>query len=294
MGMLLSGDFKGCVSAATDALEITNVLDNTFVEEVLLLTLSQAENALGYLDEAYSHAQKAIELAEMSHHNDAMIHGNSILGDIFMRLQNYSKASQHYQLAKMRHGFSRVTQHGLENEIMLAYLLAWSGQPEQATVLLDQPLKISKETGMQQIHAKALMISAVTDIVMQSFTAAESKYQAVEEIINQNGLSDERLWCWVGQSRLMISRHQFREAENRLTQLIKESHKMNTVWTTLYGVQLATQLQKAQGNKEGNPTFIDEAFNALMSTLESHTQSDALRHDFQLAQKSWIEGHHYP
>ncbi len=293
VGLLYSADFKGCISAARDALEITNVLANTFVEEVLLLTMSRAEIFLGYLDESYDHAQRAIELAEKSHHIDAVINGNSILGDIFFRLQNFSKASQYYQLAKMRRGVSRITQHGLENDILLAYLLAWTGQPAQARTVLELPLQISYETGMQQLYAQALMISGVVDVVSQLFDEAGEKFITAEEICLKNNLREDLLWCWVALSRLSISRHQFTKAEDLLKRLISESQTTGSIWTLLYGIQLDGQLRKVQGNEKGNG-FTDEPFGSLMSILEAHTHSDVLRHDFQLAQKAWIEGHHYP
>jgi DNA-binding SARP family transcriptional activator/tetratricopeptide (TPR) repeat protein len=293
MGSLLSADFNESISAAKDALEITNVLDNTFVEEVLLLTLSRAEIFLGYLDESYDHAQRAIELAEKSHHIDAVINGNSILGDIYFRLQNFSKASQHYQLARMRQGVTRLSQHGLENDVLFAYLLAWTGQTAQAKALLELPLKISNETGMQQLFAQSLLVSGVVDVVSNSFDNAGEKFKTAEEISLENNLREDLLWCWVAQSRLLISKHQLTEAESLLKRIIIESQKIGSVWTLLYSVQLDVQLQKVQDD-EKERAFIEEAFHSMMSILEAHTHSDALQHDFLLAQKSWSEGHHYP
>ena len=291
--LLYKADFKGCISAAMDALEIINVLDNTFVEEVLLLTISRAELSIGYLGESYQHADKAIELAEKSHHIDAIICGNSILGDIFFRLQNYSKASQHYQLAKMRHGISRITQHGLENEVLLAYSLAWSGQTDQARSILALPLKVAKEKGMQQLYALSSLISGVVDVITQSFEDAEQKFKMAEDICLKNNLKETLLWAWVARSRLLISRHQFSDAEKLLKKLITESREVGSVWTMLYGVQLNAQAQKFLNNG-ARKDYQEEAFNSLMTTLENHTRSETLRRDFQLAQKSWLEGHHYP
>lgn len=285
-GTLIRGDFGACLEAASNALEIAGGLENPFIEEMLLLTRSKAELALGYLDESYQHAQKALRLGEASRHQNVSVAANSILGDIHFRIEQFTKANHYFRYAKYREGVKNVSHHGLENDIHLAYFLAQSGQIREAKTVLEKPLEFAKQCGMEQLHAQALLISSVCDQNEPDGAVAKKKFQQAEAIFQKNGLDVDLLWLKAARSRSLILHHKFDQSRVILSDLLTDKQSPQSVWITLEALDLSAQLDKATEDCT-QQTERQTLFEALVTTLTQHVRSEPLRLAVKSAISSW-------
>lgn len=290
---LIAGNYEVCERFIDRGLEITHAIENTFVEEILLTIRARVEVNQGYLDEAYVHATHVLKMGEESNHTHTIVSANCLLGDIFFILQNYSRAMKYYRVAQIREGFEKTSIHGIENSIHLARLLSWLGPLTETKEILDHTLEITKKYGMQRLHAQSLLNSGLCDLLQGNLDLSENKFSQASTIITENGLVYEKVWLKIGFLRLALTRHQFDLAEETLNELLAESTSINTVFLTLYGLELSAQIQK----KGGNATFSDgyrTKLEKLVQKIDANTQSDALREDFLNAKRLWLEGHRFP
>jgi len=290
---LTAGNYDICERFIDRGLEITHAIENTFVEEILLTIRARVEVIQGYLDEAYIHASEVLKMGEENNHTHTIVSANCILGDIFFNLQNYSRAMKYYRVAQIREGFSKNSIHGIENDIHLARLLSWLGPLTETKEILDKTLKVTKKSGMNQLYAQSLLNSGLCDLIDGELIRAENKFSHAFAIITENGLRYEAVWCKIGYLRLALSRHEFESAKQILDELLEESTQINSIFLTLYGLELSVQLQK---NGEDS-VFLDEyraKLDEVVQRIDLHTQSDALRGDFLNAKRLWQEGHRFP
>lgn len=92
----INGEVEKCVHYAQVGLRVTRLLENIFIEELLLIILSKAEILQGHLDQAFQHANSALALGESNRKTQTTIAANTLLGDIYAVLQNDSVAMRHY------------------------------------------------------------------------------------------------------------------------------------------------------------------------------------------------------
>jgi tetratricopeptide (TPR) repeat protein len=289
---LISANYKTCEHYVGLGFEITHALDNAFVNEMLLMILAQAEVIQGHLDEAYIHSIELLQLGEQYNRTHVIIAANSLLGDIFNLLQNYSKALQYYRLAQVRAGITNQTIQRFGNDLQLARLLSLMGQQEEAQEIIQTKLVAARKAGMMQIYSLALSISGFCEILTHDFDEGLGDLQESAEVAVHNGLPYELVWSKVGRCRIALSKRQFDLAEEYIHDVMEESQRLNTAWQKLHGLQLCSQLHHATQR----PTLqkYRDMFETLMEELETHTQSDPLRKDFLNAKRLWEEGHHYP
>ena len=98
---LIAADFKACQAFAVQGLEIAQNLENSFITQIMLTTLSKAEIIQGYLDQAFAHANQALKIGEVENHTHSIIAANRVIGDIYRHLQDYNLALQHYRVAQL-------------------------------------------------------------------------------------------------------------------------------------------------------------------------------------------------
>jgi len=289
---LLSSNYHQVEDFTSKGLKISQALENNFIYENLTLILGEAEVIQGNLDQAYDHINQALNSAEKSRNTHTVVGANSLLGDIYCMLQSYSKALQHYRVSQIRAGFANNSMQRLKNDVHLARLLGLMGHPSEAREILTYALDVTEQTGMKQLHTKALMISGFCSTIEGNFTLAEDHLGKAERIAELNGLKYEWLWVKTGQSRIALSKHQFELAANLINIILDESQEINSVWHQLHGLQLCAEIHKA--TQQPKLLEYQAMFKTLIKKIEAHTQSDPLRQDFINARRYWEEGHHYP
>jgi len=289
---LISAKYKTCEHFVNLGFEITHALDNAFVNESLLMILARIEIIQGHLDEAYIHSTELLRLGEQSNRTHVIVGANSLLGDIFNILQNYSKALQFYRLAQVRAGTSNQSIQRIGNDLQLARLLSLMGQQEEAQEIIQKIHTVTRKAGMMQLYSLVLSVSGFYKIFVHDLDEALTAFQKSAEMAVQNGLQYEHVWTMIGRCRIALSKRQFDLAEEYINDVLEESQRLNTVWQKLHGLQLCSELHKATQR----PTLkkYRKMFTTLMEEFEAHTQSDPLKKDFLNAKRLWEEGHHYP
>ena len=291
-GYLIGAEYKDCEIYAAQGLEIARNLENTFVTQILLLTQSKAEVIQGYLDKALAHASEALTLGEAENHTHSIISANRVIGDIYRHLQNYSLALQHYRVAQLRGGHNKESYYSLDNDLALVSALAWMGQVSEARSLAAQAYEISQKREMGQLHTQAILKFALCDLIEGEFDSAEAYLSQAERQAVDLGLIYEQVWCHVGRGRIALSRHQFSQAEEEIKKILEISTQRNMAWMKLRGLHFCGQLHKA--TRDPALLHYQQAYEDLLTMLSEHTQSAALRGDFENAKKSWEMGHAYP
>jgi tetratricopeptide (TPR) repeat protein len=289
---LIAANYQESQWFSEEGLKIAQMLENPFVTQILLTTQSKGEAIQGFLDEAFAHATKALKLGEEQNYTHTIISANRVIGDIYRYLQNYSLALQYYRVAQLRGGYSNDTIYTLDNDLSLASALAWMGQVAEARSLVQHAFEVTREKGMTQLHAGALLKLALCDLIERNLSGAEANILQAERLALDNGLVYELVWCQVGYARIALSRKQFDVAQKAIERILKTSDQRNLVWMKLRGLNFCSQLHNA--TQEPSLLRYRSERQALLQFLSEHTQSDSLQNDFTTAKKYWEEGHTYP
>lgn len=290
---LISANYAKSQQYAREAIEMARALDNTFVEEILLVILSKAELTQGFLDRAYEHSQQALNLADQNNSTHTIVSANCLLGDIFSFLQNNNQALKHYRVAQVRAGFSFDFYSAIENNIRLARLLIRSDQLTEAKQILHKAIDVTQQKGMGQFNIHALLVKSTCDLVEKDIVSAEKHINRATQLADQKGLPYEKVWCKVAETRLALSRNQFDLAEELTIQIKNESLSRDMAWITLYTIGLCEQLQRG---KTLHPALADYQIVrlSLIDKLKKYSRSGPLRQDFHNTSKLWEEGQNYP
>ncbi len=289
---LIAANYEKCQIFAEKGLEITQIVDNAFVAQVLLGTQSKSELIQGYLDEAFEHASQALQLGEENRHAHTIITTNCILGDIYFSLQEYTLALQHYRVAQLRAGYANESIHQLENDLHLSRALAWMGQAAEAEDLAKNALAVTEKKGMLRLQTEALRAVGLCAMLMGRPEESEGHYLRSEGLAIENGLIYEALWSKVGRARLALSRRQFEAVKELVCEVIQRSQANKMAWLTLYSLQMCAHLHHATDD----PSLLKyrASFTELLAHLSEHTQSTPLRQYLESAQEFWERGHAYP
>jgi DNA-binding SARP family transcriptional activator len=289
----LSANYEDCARIAQKALVRTKLMENSFVREILLVTISKTEVLQGHLDDTYRFASEALNLGEKHNHLYPMIAANCVLGDIFCLLHNYTTAMKYYRVAQLREGLGGPSFFGLENNIHMAWLLVWMGHHSESYKLIKAALDVTERTGMMPLFVQALMVSGLCELINGNLVTAEYRFSRAEDIAKEKGLQYELAWCKLNQVRLAMSKSEFDLSESILTDVLESGLTGNLAFLTLNAFKLCAQLENARNKRTIFPTY-QETFTTLLNKLEEHTRSTPLKADFQNAKRYWLEGHQYP
>ena len=288
-----AGQLEDCIQFAQKGFEIVKKLENTFFEGVILTTLCKGEIVRGHLDEAYQHANRALKFAESNNKVQTLVAANTVLGDIFIILNNYPLALQYYRIAQVRQGFFFQSYHGLENNIHLARLLTWSGQLREARELLHPTLEITEQKGMAQLYLQALLIDGLCDLLEKKFHDAEKKFSSIINVADQKGLHQEALWGEFLMARMQIFKHQFEHAQQHLLALLDKTQSQKMILLSMFTMGLYSQLNQIHPLKT-SPEHLKKSFDAILEELKTHTQLPPLKQDFAKTLQYWQEQHPFP
>ena len=166
------------------------------------------------------------------------------------------------------------------------------GQLSEARSLATHAFEVSHKLGMTQIHAQALLRLALCDLIERNFAGAEEYILLAERESLENGLVYEQVWCCVGRARIALSKRDFEQAQAEIENILDISGQRNMAWMKLRGLHFYSQLH----NATGDPALLRYRpdLNDMLETLSEHTQSQALRPNFEKATSYWKEGHAYP
>jgi tetratricopeptide (TPR) repeat protein len=273
-------------------LKISQQIDNDFTTEVLITTQVECEVIQGHFDDAYQHAKAVLKICKKTNHTFTIINTNSLIGDIFCILQDYTSAIQYYRIAQVRAGYADSSIYKIRNDLHLARALCLLGQIREARELIENAKSMTSKDSIGQLYAKSLLISGLCDAIEGDLDSSEASHRAAMELAEQKGLKYELIWSKVGLARVALSKHQFESAERLIHQVLEESRTIHAVWPMLHGFQLCAQLHKAK--KDAPIVDYQALFQTLMSEMEENTQSDKLKQVFYQARQLWSEGHHYP
>ncbi len=289
---LLVANYEESTIFAIKGLEIARNLENTFVVKMLLITLSKAETSQGHMDEAFSHAIKALRMGEAENHTYTIVSANCVLGTIHRHLQNYNLALQHFRVAQLRGSYSNDSLYSIENDLELVRTITWMGRINEARDLATHAFEVTKRHQMMHLHTMALLTLGLCDILERKLVEAHAIILDAEQIALDNGLVYEQTWSKIGQARIALSRRQFDEAEETIKAILEVSDRHNMAWLKLRGLNFCFQLYNA--TQKCSLAFCRSEFDQLIKHLSEHTKSDALQKSFDSAKQYWGEGHTYP
>ena len=289
---LIACHFDQSKAFIEQGLKISQQIDNDFTTEVLITTQVKCEVIQGQFDDAYQHAKEVLKISEKTNHTFTIINANSLVGDIFCIMQDYTNAIQYYRIAQIRAGYSDSSIYKIRNDLHLARALCLLGQIQEARELIENAKTLTIKESIGQLYVKSLLISGLCDIIDGDLDSSEGSHRAAMKLAEQKGLKYELIWSKVGLARVALSKHQFESAERLIHQVLEESRTIHAVWPMLHGLQLCSQLHKAK--KDSPIVEYQTLFQNLMSEMEENTQSDNLKQAFSQARRLWAEGHHYP
>lgn len=290
---LISGQVDDCMNFARAGLEIAQALDNTFIEELLLIILCKAEIVHGHLDHAYQHATRALNLAEKSSKIQIIVAANTLLGDLFNILQNTTLAMQYFRIAQVRQGFFFQSYYGLENNIHLGRLLTRNGHLEEARQILRTTLAVTEQKSMAHLHIQALMVDGLIDLVEHDYASAEGKFLSALDLADQKGLVHEVIWGKYRLALLEFDRQRFDLAEKHLVEVLEQAKSHQMTLMLQFALGFGYQLSKTF-TSQIDPDEIRSTFQSLVDSLEAHTQTTPLRQDFLNARRIWQESGYLP
>jgi hypothetical protein len=285
---LIAGNIDASISYAQQGLKTAQTLENTFVEELLLIVLCKAKIIQCRLDEAFEYASQVQKFAEINFKLQTTVSANTLLGDIFFNLHDYKQAEQHYRIAQVRQGYTFQSYNGLENNIYLTYLLTMTGQDIEARELIQSTLAVVDAKGLQYLHTQALMADGYIDLLDQNLAAAETKYIKSIEIAEDSGLAHQIIWGRYHLALIAFHRQEFTQAEEYLVQVIKSTQANGMILLLQYALALAAQLLKMPATRL-DPDEIRMAIQTTLEYLEAQTQSPPLREAFLHTQRYWQE-----
>jgi len=222
---LISSEFEKCEHFTKKALELARPLGAGILEEINLVILSKAEMIQGKLDKAYRHGLKALNSAEKANHTSIIVAANCILGDILYVVRNVTAAAQYYRVGQIREGLSNVSFYGIENNIHLAHLLAWTGQISEAREILNRCLENSEKFGLEQFYVAELLVCGICDFHEGKLVSAEEKFSKAIQIAEANGLLLELGINKLTLARLLMSKKELAKAQKLVDESLEISQQ---------------------------------------------------------------------
>jgi len=282
------GRIDDCIHFAREGIEIVQKMGDTFFEGIILITLCKVEIVRGHLDEAYQHAVQALTFAVANNKIQTIVAANTILGDIFNILYNNDQAMHYYRIAQVRQGYSFQSYYGLVNNIHLGRLLARTGQNAEAREIFRGTLEIAKRHGMVELYIQALLVDGLIDVDEHNYEIAEAKFVKALDLAYQNGLRHEVIWSKFRLAYLAFLLAQYDRAEKYLIEILEDAYSHKMILLLKAVLDFADQLAKVR-TLSLNIDEIRTMFQYLVTHLELHTQSPALKGEFINAQRLWRE-----
>jgi tetratricopeptide (TPR) repeat protein len=286
---LLAGNYQLSEQYSKKCLDISQGIENDFVEEFLLITRAKAYTIQGFLDQAYQEVTRQLTLGDENNRLHTLISANTILGDIFFTLQNPSRALKYYRIAQIREGFPLKSIQGIENGIALARLLTWIKHLDEAEAILENVLEITSLKGMQSLNSQALIISGYCDLYKGRKEKTKEKFDQAGENARRLGLKYEATWSKKAHARLALSSGEYERAEALLEEALEVSQRHNFMWINLYGWRTYFELMKAKKQISISPEA-QANFRKTIQKLEEHTRTYPLNNHFEEAKRKWADG----
>jgi len=290
---LISAEFGKCEQFTKKALELARPLGAGILEEINLVILSKAELVQGKLDQAYQHGLQALHSAEKANHTSIIVAANCILGDILYAVRNVTAAAQYYRIGQIREGLSNLSFYGIENQIHLAHLLAWTGQISEARNILHNCMDYSKKFKLEQFYVDEVLVCGYCDFHENKLETAEEKFNKAIQAAGTIGLQLELSLGKLSLARLKMSKKEYAAARKLLNESLEISQQRNMAWQIGYGLELSMRLDKINHQAEllnqHQTAYLDH-----IKKIKENMQSEALRKEFSEARKVWDQEHHFP
>jgi DNA-binding SARP family transcriptional activator len=284
----ITGRVAECALFAQEALKIAQALDNSVVETLSLINLCKAEIQQGQIDSAFSHASRALDLADSNNKIQEIVAANTILGTIYDILHNYPQAEQHFRIAQIRQGYSFLSYFGQENNLHLGRLLTRNGQLAEAREIIQSTVEVTGQKGMMLLHTQALLADGLIDLNEKNDVDAEHKFALAIEIAREKGMVQEVTWGKFRMAILAFSRQRYEEAERFVFEVINEARSLNLILLTKYALELAERLANHITLQVGQDEM-QSIKQSLVEKLVSDNQSEPLRRDFFSRKHLWRE-----
>jgi len=284
----LAGNMEQCAHFAQEAYKISQAIDNRYLEIFTLNNLGKYEIICGHLDDAFEHANRVLELAEIENKPQDIAAASTLLGDIHALLNNYPQAVQHFRYAQIRQGFSFNYFHAIENNIHLARWLTRSGHFAEARLITQECLRITNKKGMISLYSQSLLADGLIDLEENNASLAEQKFQKAIALVEKNELTLGILWGKLRMAQLAFAQEKYEFSEKLLSEVIKTALNKKIITVSKSAFELAAKLYKRIPLKmDGND--LKAAHQAMLRRLETHTQTEVLRKLFINAQRLWHE-----
>lgn len=289
----ISAEYEKCEHYTKKALEISRPLGLGLIEQINLVILSKAEFIQGKLDQSYQHGLEALNSAEKANRLPIIIAANCVLGDILYTVRNITAAAQHYRVGQIREGVSNLSFYGIENNLHLAHLLAWSGQIPEAKEILHRCKGHIEKFELDQFLVVELLVDGTCDFHESKLSSAEDKFIKAIEIAETNGLLFELGLNNLALARLMMSKNEIGKAQKLINKNLEISQSKNISWQTIYGLDLSMRLCKTNNQ----PEMLQKhqiAYQNLLRRINDNVQSESLKQEFINSRKVWDQEHRFP
>ena len=289
----LIGDVKLTRTYSLEAIHLSHAMENDFIIELQILSLGNAEVVMGHLDHAYLHATQALALGEEHQKVEAIVAAHTILGDIFIILHNYAKAHSHYRHAQLRGSSTPNSLATLENNIHLARMLTWTGEPKEARTLITNTLTHCQEAGLGSQYVTGILVDGICDLIEENYIKAEEKFKEAIAMSKEKGISFGLQWSQIRLAKLKLIQQDYKTARNMIDEVFQAAQELQMTWLLFYCYNLYIQLNKTNHIEAISPD-IQKALDNLIEKLDQNVQSEALIEDYRNARANWVERKLYP
>ncbi len=270
----LVSNYASGLEACLRGIELASRVDGWRMYGYLCSYAAFCETEMGLVDDAWEHAQKAIEIGYRQGHGEIVGLGYRVVGHVYFHLGAIEKASEAYQ-----QGMSAAGQHfvALENMYRFGYTLTLMGQ-EIGRHYLTQAINTAWESELGSIAILGTFNQLAVHLIRGEQAEFEERAKWLKELVLERAKIDV-----TGNFNRMIAEHAFKQGDyQRALTLAQPSIKLysqfQVPWYELSCLRIVEQSSRQLGLElEPVQLRIDE----LLAKLESSLQKAPLQAEWQ-------------
>jgi tetratricopeptide (TPR) repeat protein len=280
------GDFPQALEAALAGINLAERTQGLRMLGYLNSYAAMTETALGYLDTAYEHAEKAVEIGQTYEQLDIAALGYHSLGDIHRLLFDYAQAADYYQ-----QGFTGIPESfiGLDNLHRLGlaqHYLGNSGGMDQ----INTSLAIMNEASVFIGALTAKICSALVFANQEDWQNMQNIATELFDETHNRGLSSFHISMNILLAQANITNGDFLSALDQIQFAANEARFLRNPWLEIKAQSELEKILRLQGKKTDKP---GKRINCLLSQIETHISHPVIQNAFrnfkqQIADRTWI------
>jgi DNA-binding SARP family transcriptional activator/tetratricopeptide (TPR) repeat protein len=279
----LVGRYKEGRTASLRGLEMVERINGWRMYGYLASYAGMNETEMGILGDAWTHAQKAIEIGRTYGHGEIAGLGHKVQGDIYMRLEVPQKALQSYENGMMTAGEHFVALENMHRYGLALYLL---GQEQVGLDFIHQAMERTRQSELWSIHFFAalselyiLMRQGEHKIIRERIAWAQ------KESLARLGFDISVYPLKRLQAQQAFNNQEYEKAYSQMEEAIKWYRRINQVWQELNGLRLQEQcLIHLQKDTTAQRARIDE----IVDTIEAQTEQFPIKGEWQRFKKKFV------